>query len=694
MKKLFLCLICGIVASLSLHAASPKWALKDVKANSEFHDGRAVFSERVVTNGNKMRLYGAIGTDGVVKIRPQFKKMEDFKNGVSVVQMPNGKYGIINIHGKFILNPIYSKIEDTLKPGVYEIMNDYKYGIFADGRLIIPVEYSSVDGNDYPFITFDYTHLNVTTGEKWQSILPEWHFMQGTNGVNHNSKYYYKDGTPVREGDLSNISSKGLKLVSDGSSKKVVLKDTHTGKIFNGVKYLDFGTKWFNDAILLREDGGDMVILGAGGEKLRSASLLITDTKDYDDEFCRLFGPVAIRDLHNGLYSAKGEIIIPPNIYRTVNHIAGSWFELETENGDRALVNIKTKQEIKNYTYCTASEGMILITSKDGSYYINSTTGQRLNGRFEYAYNFSEGVALVRLKGNEYYDIIDKKGKIVLTGSAKCAPCGNCSEGVIPVEYNYSYGYIYNPLGDKKYKYNQKSASNDMLNKWMEKGLEEFNKGNYSKAKNYFYNIMITNPFDVFALSNYASCLNNMGYYDEAISAYETALDIDPKNEFAKKELQRSRENKQIVANSQQVVAEENQSNTFWDALSSFGQILMQATGGGNANYQPINSFSNDYIDNSNSSSGSGINWQAQYSRWENEAKSLYDRLTSSGLRVKDNQGNMSGTNAGNVAPRYYIGLKQNLRRAQSEMRKIRQKARQDGITIPESKYESAAVSY
>ena len=228
----------------------------------------------------------------------------------------------------------------------------------------------------------------------------------------------------------------------------------------------------------------------------------------------------------------------------------------------------------------------------------------------------------------------------------------------------------------------------------MGKGLEEFNKGNYSKAKNYFYNIMITNPFDVFALSNYASCLNNMGYYDEAISAYETALDIDPKNEFAKKELQRSRENKQIVANSQQVVAEENQSNTFWDALSSFGQILMQATGGGNANYQPINSFSNDYIGNSNSSSGSGINWQAQYSRWENEARSLYDRLTSSGLRVKDNQGNMSGTNAGNVAPRYYIGLKQNLRRAQSEMRKIRQKARQDGITIPESKYESAAVSY
>lgn len=688
MKKLFLCLICGIVASLSLHAASPKWALKDVKANSEFHDGRAVFLEYERGEGSR---YGAIGTDGVVKIRPQFKHMTDFCNGLSVVETLDGKYGIINIHGTFVLNPIYSEISEVYKkPGVYTVETmDSKKGLFADNRLAVAPEYDYIYAGNYPFVSLDKEYLNFATGEKFWRVD-----INGGIAVaicfNEEFKYFNPDGTPFNSNRITESSSKGLVLHQGKISGKYGFAMEKTREIVVAPKYdgIVFD-KWIDDRIIVKASYSSYYLINEDGEEVLKA-----ENMRMEGAFIWTENKIDGKYLE-GLYDLNGnEIIKPQEASILPIDIDKGWFYCSN-----FIINAYTKQvfNIKKDSGWGYDDGMISATStKDKRLYINTETGKTMT--YDVGLFFGEGITCVQEKSSDkYFNIIDNNGKVILVGSEECNPIGQkCSEGVLAVynSQNNSYCYIHNPLGNTKYKYNQKSASKDVLKEWLNNGHEEFNKGNYSKAKNYYYRIMIADPFDANAIYHYGICLNNMGYYDEAISAYETALDIDPKNEFAKKELQRSRENKQIVANSQQVVAEENQSSTFWDALSCFGQILMQATGGGNANYQPINSFSNDYIGNSNSSSGSGINWQAQYSRWENEARSLYDRLTSSGLRVKDNQGNMSGTNAGNVAPRYYIGLKQNLRRAQSEMRKIRQKARQDGITIPESKYESAAVSY
>lgn len=147
------------------------------------------------------------------------------------------------------------------------------------------------------------------------------------------------------------------------------------------------------------------------------------------------------------------------------------------------------------------------------------------------------------------------------------------------------YGYIYNPLGHGDYSYqaSDKMAVNARtLNQWKRIADEAFEKKQYGKAKEYCYRIMMNKPDEVEAILNYGVCLNNLGYYDEAIECYELALDIDPSYELARKNLEITLNNKRVrEANNGQEV-QSQKSNTFWDALSNFANILGNMSGATN----------------------------------------------------------------------------------------------------------------
>ena len=91
--------------------------------------------------------------------------------------------------------------------------------------------------------------------------------------------------------------------------------------------------------------------------------------------------------------------------------------------------------------------------------------------------------------------------------------------------------------------------------------------------------------------------------------------------------------------------------------------------------------------------SGRG-NWQSQYAMWERRAKANYESLTNLGYSVKGKDGNMSGSAAGSMNTGNYTNMKKALREAQSEMSRIRREASRAGVSIPQSKWETATVGY
>lgn len=84
--------------------------------------------------------------------------------------------------------------------------------------------------------------------------------------------------------------------------------------------------------------------------------------------------------------------------------------------------------------------------------------------------------------------------------------------------------------------------------------------------------------------------------------------------------------------------------------------------------------------------------YRSQYARWEERAKDNYEALTRAGTRTSKDGKDISGTANGEWR-HHYPQLKKLLREAQKEMRKIRQDARKDGITIPQSNYETVTVT-
>lgn len=90
----------------------------------------------------------------------------------------------------------------------------------------------------------------------------------------------------------------------------------------------------------------------------------------------------------------------------------------------------------------------------------------------------------------------------------------------------------------------------------------------------------------------------------------------------------------------------------------------------------------------------SGSSLPQQYRMWEQRAISNYNSLTNLGVRIKRNGKDVGGLNGQSINGGNYTVQKQQLREAQREMKNIRNKARNRGITIPKSNYEDVVVGY
>ena len=123
-------------------------------------------------------------------------------------------------------------------------------------------------------------------------------------------------------------------------------------------------------------------------------------------------------------------------------------------------------------------------------------------------------------------------------------------------------------------------------------------------------------------------------------------------------------------------------------------EMLATGTSAGNSNNVSYTGPAGNNEMESSSSESSGSSLKLQYQNWERRAKSAYNSLVNTGIRVTKNGKNVGGTNGQSLNGGNYVRQKQLLREAQNEMKNIRVKAGKKGINIPQSEYETVIVKY
>lgn len=672
-------------------AQKMSYALQDVRSDNPFHDGLAVF----YNDG----YYGAINTNGQVVIKAQFKHLGDFVNGTAIAKTETGE-GIINRNGTFILEPKYNISNYNLEhPDVYVISykeNNGKKGLFYNGRLVLPIECSSIMDNTFPFVQYfingEKKVINIRNGEIFDDLSTVGNIICCKNDISHypfQNNFYFTKGGETIDKERNTISNKGVVPYQDEETKLYGFKNATSKQILIKPQYSSLLYEIWIEGYMMALKGGSYDLITSEGKVLLSGAGAYLIQGNYI---------VSWRDIEEdwSLYDKKGKEIIKGKWIFNLGH--RDWFSFDS-NGKKQIYDVRHKK-LYSVNGSHFQNGVIEYDVDEGKYYINAETGLQIAGPLKYGHGFNEGLAVVTKKGQEYQEIIDRNGKVMFKENEKLKFGSEFSEGVISITENGIYSYIYNPLGHNGYNYNQTSFSNQTLERWYELAQDAFAKKQFSTAKDYYYRVMINDPTDVNAVIGYGAALGNMGYYDEAIESCHIALDIDPDNELAKKNLQINLDNKRKDEERQQQDAAElemssKKSSTFWDALGNFANILGSIAGATSA-YNPYSSFGLDSNSSSSYSNtgGNSYNYQSEYNRWENLAKRHYNSLTNLGYRVKRNDGSRSGGTLSSMSGSNYVQMKKSLRDAQHEMQKIRRRAAQNGVTINQSTWETATVGY
>lgn len=534
--------------------------------------------------------------------------------------------------------------------------------------------------HDFPFIE----GVNVLDGKYYGDISKSGSVFH--TDIRETPVYYFdQEGYLIEKPKI--ISDKGLEVFS--ADKKYGIRNASTKKVILQPVYSYCKSQmWVDERVILGDGANEYLIDGTGNIILKAFGILsfnYTPVGKFID--LRTYGDGGI---YTSLYSLDGKNLVPPtNGY--IKPLELGWFICRNENIDSYVLNAKTGRKYDG-EYFSYSDGMIMVTDNNGKgyYYVNAETGDRLPNNYEIAYDFSEGLAVVKINGKK--SIINKKGDIVFTEQNNFKIEGDkFSEGVLGVRSDYNNCYVYNPYQDQnKYTYRQDGIKSKISDRYFYLGNEALKNKEYAKAKEYFYIIMMNDPQNSSAINNYGVCLNNLGYKEEALEAYQMAADIDPDNTIAK-------DNAKSLKEEIKVYKRENRSNTFWNALESFGNLLGQmsnALSGGNSSYTPSNySFGGDDLSEA-SGNQSASYYQTQYAKWESLAERHYNSITNLGIKVRDSKGNRSGSTLQSMGGGRYVQMKQQFREAQRQMRNTRLNAKNKGFTIPQSKWETATINY
>lgn len=272
----------------------------------------------------------------------------------------------------------------------------------------------------------------------------------------------------------------------------------------------------------------------------------------------------------------------------------------------------------------------------------------------------------------------------------------------------------------------------ELLDKLCESGLQAEQNNDKLGARNIYRRILSIDPDHVMALNNMALTDIDFKDYNEGISKLKKAHELAPDNKLIADNLE---------------MAKHDRKERRWNRLNTTLSAVVAAVGIAGAGYAigtggteglqaahsimkstdetiavingeeptktvgeldmpetdfPTLDMSGTTTDSAPTvSKGSGMSeqyYRDMYSRWERNAQSAYNSLTAAGVKVKKKKNGTEtdegGSALGSWGQANFNGMKQEMRQAQNEMRKIRQEARKAGYNIPQSQYENINVSF
>lgn len=721
MKFLHKWLACGLILSATASANTFDWALYGVSGN-DFHSGLATS----IQNVDGVYLYGFINASGNVVIPYQYKFANDFDGYSALVGTDEGQ-GLINTRGEYIL-PIGNynvRKSDTMTqrmPGACEVIDKStgKTAFFDGNRFITGFDYEYFSDYNFPFISMsnkgerEYALIyNVVTQDTFRggTVLQKGNYF--VVNVGDDVFVYDRGGEPVDKSKFMK-SSKGAEVFHDSSTGLAGIRNSVTGAVVQPARYKVSprfkDPLWIGDVVILYDSINPEcrfmgVVFDAGGQKIAAAdpvAQMIYVGKD----FINKSGHDINEHSTNQYFSFDGKEITELRGTSPFEVCPGYYFYSK----NHTLYNINTHKQYKYVDTPVVSEGMIRFrnTKDEKYYYLNLSTGKIL-GPYKMAHDFNEGVAVVTK--SDKASIINKEGKEFTFPDNIEISANYISEGVVKArdKNNYVNGYIYNPFGHEGWEYTQTAGSIHTAAYYqLEREAEALAaEKKYAAAMNKFYMLMMLRPQENVPFNNYAWCLYSLGRLDEALTAIDVALSYWPNDEYAldlrKTIVQRMEYEAQKAAEAARVADEEEyyvedtvDSFSVWDAIGNFANVLSTAFGTYNASAAYVPSYSSGSMSSYSSESGvSGGNYQAEYDRWASRAEHDYNSLTNLGYSATYSSGKKSGGSGnGRLSSGNFIQMKRSLREAQSQMRKIRRQAAREGVTIRESQYENASVSF
>lgn len=177
-----------------------KFTLQNAERVRVFKNGMAAFSENDST-GEK---WGFVGTDGTVKINPQFREVGFFNDGLCPVKNEEGKWGYIDESGTIVINYQFDRAIE-FKRSFAVVVSDRKCGVIDEkGKYLINPQYQDLWVDEKVFVVRQDDKFGWVNEENKITANPQFERMLPFNS---------NEVAPVKSGKTWGFADQEAKLV-------------------------------------------------------------------------------------------------------------------------------------------------------------------------------------------------------------------------------------------------------------------------------------------------------------------------------------------------------------------------------------------------------------------------------------------------------------------------------------------------
>ncbi|MBD8082340.1 WG repeat-containing protein [Chryseobacterium caseinilyticum] len=398
-----------------------------------------------VKTGDK---YGIIDSKGKTKVKPIYKFINNFKDGIAPAQREDGVYGIIDVNGtEKIFN--YRYLSSFTDGGaVASLKGQEKFGVVdVNGKTLIDFKYDNIiyRGNSVGMTHKDYGKV-AYIGLGSEEITPYIYdggnkiFAEGLMAVSLDGKHGYIDKAgkiviPIMYERASSFHN-GVALIMLDKKMKMI---DRTGKIIRDLPYEEMGRHimdgkipvWLNDKMGIIEMTTGKVVI----EPLYDDITIDRSTKYW-----------AKKDNKYGIIDKNGKTVLPHEFSEVNSTYGGNENSIVVKDGKYGMYDAD-KNEILAPVYDSISKngGNGFVMTKMGSKYgfIDLLGKELAHPQFDSAKSFSDGVAVV-FSENKFHILYPSgtKKTVSYKGSSDIQMVENFNSGLAIVIYMNKYGLM------------------------------------------------------------------------------------------------------------------------------------------------------------------------------------------------------------------------------------------------------------